>query len=143
MTRTSLCWEKWGEKNNKLTYPSLDILKDLLPLEENTGSTNKLHWSLENCSSFVKAQRTQALRGPTNSGKMPNPKQAISQRPISSALILKNQRIIRKNWRAGKITDGLNCVRLASVGRRLSKWQVPIGDRNRYWQTLRKSKFTP
>lgn len=102
MTRTSLHWEKWGEKNNKLTYPSLDILKDLLPLEENTGSTNKLHWSLENCSSFVKAQRTQALRGPTNSGKMPNPKQAISQRPISSALNTYKPKNDRKKLKSRK-----------------------------------------
>lgn len=132
------------EKNNKLTYPSLDILKDLLPLDENTGSTNKLHWSLENCSSFVKAQRTQALRGQTNSGTMPNPNQAVSQGPITFTLNTwkpKNNR--KKNWRAEKITNGLKCLRLASLERRQSKWQVPLRDRNRYWQTHRKSKFTP
>lgn len=109
--------EKWERKKNKLTYPSLDILKDLLPLEENTGSTNKLHWSLENCSSFVKAHRE---LGPREAQQIQAQCRTLTRQYLRSHILrfiyLKTQKDKkRKNTqRAGKIINGLNCVRLAT-----------------------------
>jgi hypothetical protein len=79
----SLCREK-AEEVEKAHLPFLGHSQSLLPLDKNAGSTNKPHWSPENCSVFVNAENA----GPERPNTFRHKNTRLSQGPVSSALKL-------------------------------------------------------